>query len=348
MEKHNWQPHITIKDIAKQLGLSHSTVSRALNDSPLITPETKRLVHAKAQSLGYIPNAVARMMRDSQSRLVGFIVPDIENQFYSRAAKILAERAAAEALQLLIAISDEDPQRELRHVMELREARAVGIVITPCAKLKPETASLLNSVPTLQMIRQHPLIESDIVVVNDPGAMHLSTNHLIGLGHTRIAFIGGGSETLSTGQDRLIGFQRAVSEAGIKKLCHMQFGLPRPEFGYEATCNALALPDRPTAIVLGSSQLTVGVLRAIRQAGLRVPTDISLIGYGDSDWFSQWGAGITTIALPVDKIAAHAADFLSSNATTKLPTHNQAKACKSGRYSFAATLIQRGSSAAPA
>ena len=152
---------VTIKDIAQALGISHATVSRALNDSPLINAGTKDRIRAKADEMGYVPDPAARVMRGELSTIVGFILPDVQNHFYSASAKVLAESVSAAGFQLVLAISEDDPERERRHVEELRRARARGIVITPSAGLLPDTADLLRDMPVVQLVRSHPRRRGD-------------------------------------------------------------------------------------------------------------------------------------------------------------------------------------------
>ncbi|MGR3745032.1 MAG: LacI family DNA-binding transcriptional regulator [Pseudooceanicola nanhaiensis] len=334
---------VTIKDIAHALGISHATVSRALNDSPLINAGTKDRIRAKADEMGYVPDPAARVMRGELSTIVGFILPDVQNHFYSATAKVLAESVSAAGFQLVLAISEDDPERERRHVEELRRARARGIVITPSAGLLPETANLLRDMPVVQLVRAYPEVRADVVTAEDAEATEKSTRHLLSLGHRRIAYVGGGTETLSTGTDRLAGFDRAMASAPDARSWR-ELVPPHPENGHAATVRLLSGTERPTGIVIGSSQLALGVLRAIGEFGLDVPGDISIVSYDDPDWHRLWGPGISTIDLPVREMAHFAAsricapdgpDRLPDGAvTTQLPTGT--------RFSFPVRLLDRG------
>ena len=297
---------VTIKDIAQALGISHATVSRALHDSPLISRSTKDRIRAMAEEMGYVPDAAARVMRGGASNLVGFILPDVQNHFYSAIAKVLAEAVSAQGQQLVLAISGDDPEQELRHVKELRRARAQGIIITPVASMLPETATLLNEMRVVQLVRSHPDILADVVTAQDAAATRLSTSHLLALGHRRIAYLGGGSETLSTGVHRLEGYLSAMAGVADAQPAH-RLVPPHPENGYQASLDLLRAPPAPTGLVIGSSQLALGVLRAVRELGLSVPGDLSLVSYDDPDWHQLWGPGITTIALPIQTMAHFAA-----------------------------------------
>lgn len=332
---------VTIRDIARHLGMSHPTVSRALNDSPEIGEETKEKVRTAARAMGYIPNSWAQMMRRQKSTLVGLIVPDIENPFYSRMAKIIADEAAMRGVQLVMAISEDDPALEYRHIVAMRRARVAGIALTPTAGLTKDSAALLEEIPAMQIVRRSPMIAKPLTVADDRGATAQSARHLVQMGHTRIALVSGGSETLSTGEERLAGFLETVDSHSIRDRAIIELGSPRPAFGYAATLRLIDRPDPPTGIVIGSSQLMLGVMRALRERGLSVPSDISMVGYGDPEWLSEWGGGITTISLPIEAIASTTARFLCSQVDSET-TLDWAE-----RTEFPTTLVVRGSVAAP-
>jgi len=338
----------TIKDIAAELGISHATVSRALNDSPLIGEQTKKRVRMAASRMGYIPDAAAKLMRGAPSNIIGFILPDVENHFYSAIARSIAETVAAHGIQLVLAISEDDPDLELRHVRALCEARARGIIITPVADLRGETAELIANVPCEQLVRRHPLVEADVVVADDTNATFQAARRLLEQGHERIAYIGGGDQTLSTGTDRVEGFKLAMSEVpGATE--SIALGPPKPEFGYDTAISWLQQPDGPSGIILGSSRFTLGVLKAIRETGLSVPRDISLIGYDDPDWFEFWGNGITTIELPIREMAVMAASLVCDVPPEPAlePEVSTVAGTELQRLAFPVRLVPRGSDGPP-
>jgi LacI family transcriptional regulator len=336
--------HATIKDIAAQLGMAHSTVSRALNDHPHIKDETKLRVRRAAADLGYIANSGARLMRLGKSSVIGLIVPDVENPFYSTAAKVMADSCAAEGFQLLLAVSEDDPLQEQHHVQALRETRAAGVAIALTANPRRQTVALLRQVPTIQLVRRASSFACDAVVIDDRVGTRLAAQHLIGLGHRRIAIVSVLQE-LSTGAARAAGYRSALREAKIKVDPALEkFGRPRPEFGRQALTELLALADRPTAVVLGSWQYTLGALDAIAAENLSIPGDISLVGYGDTDWFRLWRPGITTIGLPLKDIAATAASVLFRRIREP---GDEAPSRAALHAPFLPSMIVRGSTAKP-
>lgn len=301
---------VTIKDIAASLGIAHSTVSRALNDHPHVNPETKARVRRAAQALGYAANSGARMMRSGASRLVGLIVPDVQNEFYNAAAKIMADYCAGEGYQLVLAVSEDDPEKELQQVQALREARVAGVLVAATASPRRDTIQMLKQLPTVQFLRRHPGIVGHSVRADDVLGIQKATAHLIGLGHRRIGYVGV-TEELSTGRARADGYRNAFLEARLKPNAGlMRLGAPRPEFGREALIELLGLANPPTAIVVASPRLMLGVLEGVNRLQLSIPEDLSLVAYSDLDWYRVWQPAITAVALPVADMAATAALFL--------------------------------------
>ena len=194
------KPQTTIKDIADYLGVSHTTVSRALNDKPSISDETKKKVRDATRKLGYIQNVAAKTMRGSRSSVIGLIVPDIENVFYAGVAKTIAQECNNESLQLLLMISEDDPEREYEHIKILREHLAAGVIITPSEAMLPESLRLLKNLPVVQMLRVNENLGNTRITFDDKKALKLATGHLLELGHSRIAYIGG-HRSLSTGEN---------------------------------------------------------------------------------------------------------------------------------------------------
>lgn len=333
---------VTIKDIAARLGLSHATVSRALNDHAATSAATKAKVKAAADALGYIRNAAAGALSGARSRLVGFVAPEVQNDFYGTVAEALAVTCGQAGLQLMLSVTHDDPVLEHEQVLALRQSRAAGVIITPTADLMPETAALLAPLPGMQLVRSNPLLDKGWVGIDDRLGVALATRHLLELGHRRIGFIGGW-DALTTGHERRGGYADALAEAGAaydeSLVC---LGPPRASFGQEAALR-LMQSDRPiTGLVLGSSLLTMGALSAIQQLRLVIPDQLSVVGYSDPEWFRLWGPGLTTIDLPVEDIATSAAQVLFRALRTGQPAGGGR-----GGISFQPQLVERGSAAPP-
>jgi LacI family transcriptional regulator len=300
----------TIKEIAQRLGVSHSTVSRALNDHRHTSEATKERVRSVARAMGYIPHGPARAMRGARTSIVGLIIPDVQNYFYATVAKVVAQTCAARALQMVLAVSEDKAELEYRHALALREAHAGGVVIVPSAGLQRRTSALLNDSATVQLVRTSAHLRGRSVEIDDRVGTGLATRHLLALGHRQLAFIGAPA-ALSTGRNRLDGFAHAVTEAGLDVSdMAVELGPPRLEFARAAMNRILSRSNRPSGVVLGGPELAVGALGAIREARLRIPSDLSFIGYGDPEWFRVWAPPITTVGLPLEEVASTTAALL--------------------------------------
>ncbi len=301
---------VTIRDIARALGISHTTVSRALAGSAKISDETKLRVRAAVEQMGYVPSASARLMRGRQSSIVGLVIPDIQNDFYATVAKFVADAMAARSMQLMLCVTNDDPIRELRELRALLELRPAGVIVAPSPTPAPETQAMLRNHWTVQLLRKHAGLSGTAVLIDDRKGVHAATCHLLDYGHRRIAYIGGGTE-ISTGRERLAGFQEALAGREIEG-GQVVLGPPRPEFARHAITSLMTAKNRPTGLIFGSSELTLGAMQALRALGLEWPRDVSVVGYHDPAWFELAERGITTVRLPVQGIALTATSLVLS------------------------------------
>jgi LacI family transcriptional regulator len=303
---------VTMKDLAQALGLSVSSVARALADSPRIGKATRERVKAEAQKRGYVVDQAARAMRQGTSSLVGFIAPDLQNDFYSTAARAISERCQERGLQLVVSITNDDPDTELLHVRNLYASRVKGIVVIPSVNMSADTRKLLDTLPYVQLVRHCERLRSDWFGIADEEAMRLGVAHLAGLGHRHIAYIGS-ALSMSTGAKRLEGFCRALREHGLDATQAItEVGGCDAESGHAAMARILSLPpaQRPTAVVTAGARICVGAYSCAREHGIQIPADLSFVGFSDAPALRWWGNGLTTIGLPVEDIAAAAMDCL--------------------------------------
>lgn len=330
---------VTIKDIAEALGMAHTTVSRALNDHPQTSADTKQRVREAAEALGYVANAGARHMRNGSSKLIGFIVPDVQNEFFNAVARSLANQCATSGYQLTLGISEDDPEREHQYVRALRENRAEGLMIAPCGHSLPSTRALLAQVPHVQLLRFDSRLGKLAVTTDDIAGVSDAVDHLLSLGHRHIGYIGT-PLTLSTGKARLNGYKAALTSHGIGyEEALVRIGPTLPAFGKSAAKDLLASNKQITAFMVASSRQLIGVLQALRDAGLSMPDDMSVIGYGDTEWFELATPSITGVALSVQEMSGQATALLFTSLTGKMaPVKGRAS-----KHMFKPTLIVRGS-----
>ncbi|WP_405625523.1 LacI family transcriptional regulator [Streptomyces sp. NBC_00016] len=333
---------ITTRDIAERLGISVSTVGRALSDDPRISEETKFRVRQAASDMGYVGNRAARMMRGASSNVIALVIPDIRNSFYSTIAHELSKNMEAEGFQLMLSETDDDRMVELRHLRELSANRVAGVIIVPTARPHNDSVKLLRGLPHLQLLRRHPSLGAQWFGVDDHEALREATAHLVAQGHTRLAYVGG-PEELPTGAERLRGFHSALRDGGLPDDAgRTELGPPSSvDHGRQAVRRLLSGPDAPSALVLGSIQLTLGVLEELSRQGVKVPEDLSVVGFGEEPGFSWWGPGLTTIGLPIQEMATGCALWLLRRLKTKPGDDSPYTSLSPG------SLVVRGSTAPP-
>ncbi len=301
---------VTIKDIAARLGVSHSTVSRALNDHSHISDDMKKRVRRAAMDLGYVAHAGARTLRQAHARLIGILVPDVMNQLVAVMVKVLAARCARAGYQLVLGATEDDPEVEMRQVEALRQSRATGIIIVPTPGVLSKTALLLAGMPVVQFSRSHPAIVAPSVAVDGARGIINAVRHLADLGHKDIAYVGL-SESLSTGRARAEGFTGAMAQRGLEiSPANYHPGGGTIEYARSITAALLRGRSSPTAIIYASADLTEGGLEALRHEDVAVPGHVSIIGFGDPGWFKLMTPGLSTVGLALPESAEAAISLL--------------------------------------
>lgn len=335
-----WQivaARVTIKTIAKDLGISHMTVSRALSDNPNVQEETRKLVRRRAAELGYIKNAAATAMRGDGTRILGLLLPNIVNEFYAKFANDLAWSCERLGFQLIIHLTGDDAVAERKAVQQLREVQAKAVILVPAPLQNLEDAAApqdFGGLDVVQLIRQRPVTgEETAIIVEDAGAISDAVVHLYGRGHREIAFIGA-SSALSSGRNRLKAFRAGLKKCGLKRSPALIRTAP-PSFDMgAATTRDLLREGRATAIVCAGFEISNGSLNALLTEGRKPGRDLAFIGYGDPSFYTWIEGGISTISVPVTPLAEQVLQVLEGKATGK---------DRSSTFAFDAELIIRNS-----
>ncbi len=299
----------SIKDIARAAGVSHSTVSRALSDSPLINEATRARIHRLAQEMGYSPDAGARSLVRGHTCTVGVVVTTIADPFSAEVVEGIEGTAYSHGYSVILAASQDEPEREIAAVEMLRSKRVDAVIVTSSrvGALHQERLGaagvpviLLNS--HSQQLAPHTLS----VRVDDVHGARLATAHLLALDHRRIAHVAGPAGH-SPSADRLAGYRTALAEAGVPFDGALVFaGTGRPAAGEQALAPLLALAERPTAVFCYNDMTAIGLLRAARQAGLAVPRELAVIGFDDIPLASYVSPALTTVAQPKHELGQQA------------------------------------------
>ncbi len=305
----------TLKELSRSLGLSTSTVSRALSGRDFKRASTRAQVERileRATELGYEPNGLARSLKTQRRQVVGLILPDILNDYYAAAATLVQTTLAAAGYQVILCVTSDDAAAEAAQRRLLREERVAGMVVVPSPQRQPSTVRLngRSVPPVVELVRHSADSVDDAVLIDDVDAGRQGTEHLLDLGHRRIAVLTGPTN-FSTSRLRLDGYRQALASAGVSgDESLIASGPYRREAARLATKALLAQDHRATAIIATSNELVIGALQALSQCEVRVPDDLSLVGFGNADWFELLRPALTTVALPIQEMAMVAAHML--------------------------------------
>jgi LacI family transcriptional regulator len=301
---------VGVVEMARDLGVSTATISRALNGSPAVRRDLADRIRAYAEARGYVANRLARALSASTSRaFVGFVIPYVDTPAYSAVAAECARLLSAAGTQMILAITENDADREFQQLRDLVGSRIAGLVISASTHVLAGTRALLSGLPVVELHRACG-IDAPSVLSDDEQALTDAVVHLVGLGHTEIAYLGTPRE-LSNGAARLRGIRRGVAVAGLDPR-RLTFRLVEPtrENGSDVTRELLDGNPRCTALVVGSGSLSVGAAEAVRRSGRRLPGDLSLVVYGDPAWFVLADPPLTMIQVSYDALARSAARLL--------------------------------------
>jgi len=288
---------VTIRDIAKMGKVSHMTVSRALNNDPRVKEETKKRILDLVDKLNYRPDARARAFVKKKSNLIGLVVSDIRNPFYAELARGIEDKAHEEGYNVIFCSTDNRPERIKEYINLLKDAGVDGLVFASVRLNEPIVEKLIDErFPLVLVNRKLRVDENNYVVLdNIKGAFEI-TKHLINLGYTKIGIITG-SSNLSTGIDRLKGYQQSLKHHNIE--FNEDYVIQGPftkETGYEGAKCLLNMENRPEAIFGGNDYIAMGVIDAADGLGVHIPEDIALVGFDDTDFASNKRIQLTTVS----------------------------------------------------
>ena len=308
----------SIKDIAKLARVSHPTVSRALQNSPLVNSKTAERIRKIAKESGYRPSAVARGLVTRRTRTIGLVVTTVADTFTSEVVSGIEQAASDLGYCVFLADSNADPEREKKVVQAFAEQRVDGIIVTS-SRVGALHLPLLTEmrVPIVLVNDQHPGSVAHSVLISNEDGMRMLTEHLIGLGHKRIAYIGDQSGYQSD-TERMTGYRLALAAAGIAERREwIVLGDGKPEAALGVMTGLLELAEPPTAVCCYNDMTALGALRAIHMRGLRVPDDISVTGFDDLFLASYTDPPLTTIRQPMRHMGQLATESLVKLMTGK-------------------------------
>ncbi|GAB4423225.1 MAG: LacI family DNA-binding transcriptional regulator [Anaerolineae bacterium] len=303
---------VTLKDVARAAGVSHSTVSRALHGNPMIPPETTARIRKIADELGYVPNTVASGLRKTHSKVLGVLVRRIDDAFLAEVLQGIEDVLHAEGYGLFLATSHRDPEREKAIFRDMSERRVDGVIVCSTEVGAEHLRQLSEFGVPAVLINNQAATEIAHSVSHDDVAGGLAlTRHLLELGHRRIGYLGH-SRTGRITQDRLTGYKQALGQAGLAFCPECVAAGPNgtAEGGAIGMNKLLAVAERPTAVVCFNDIMAIGAMHAVCQAGLTVPDDLSVTGFDNIPLSQYVNPPLTTFHQPRYELGTEAAEMM--------------------------------------
>jgi LacI family transcriptional regulator len=323
---------VRLKDVARRAQVSVATTSRVLNGSAFVSDALRDSVLAAARELNYTPDGIARSMSTRRTSTLGLVVADITSPSITKLVRAVEDTGHKHGYSVLLCNSDEDPAKERSYLTTLREHRVAGILLVVSSSETAHVERIVAAGSKLVLLDRYiPGLQVPTVQVDNYGGVFQATEYLLRLGHRRIA-MAIGDLAVSTARERLAGFEAALAAAGVPLDPDLLIpaGLTE-QGGYQTALRLLTLAPMPTAIISWSDLSTTGLLIALREHTLRIPEDISVIGFDDLPYFGFLEHPLTTIAQPIYAMGQRAceillrlirgeSDFASEEGHLRLPT----------------------------
>ncbi len=318
---------VTIKSIARDLGISHMTVSRALSGSEHVSADTRKKICEYAEQVGYVRSSAASAMRGDPTAIVGLLLPNIVNDFYSRFANALSLLCAEAGFDLVIHLTGDDMKQERKCLMRLQALQARIVLLVPAPRHAGEAPYAAKGLELINLIRS---VDDEScmgeLMIQDEQAIRQAVSHLAGIGCRRIAYIGGG-ETLSSGRQRFQAFSRGLSENAIERHEQLVFtGDPDQEVGYRCALSLLDGGGEPDAVVCGGFELSNGALHACLERNVEMPGQLAFVGYGDPAFYQWIAGGVSTVSLSAHEVACRAIEMIGGSRSGRNDNHQRVPA----------------------
>lgn len=300
----------TMADVARAAGVSLSTVSHVINNTRKVNPETEQAVRLALEETGYTHDRVASSLVTGRTHTIGLAMSALSNPYFADVAHVIERELAAAGYTLLLADTHDNPDRELRAIRGLLGYRVDGLVLAPSADPANAIAEITRRNVPLVLIDRFADGDVDQIAVENVESTARLVEHLITQGHQRIAMVAG-IAGLSTSEERVEGYRRALEAAGIPYDPRLVVrGDSENDRARDAVAELIAANALPTALVVGNNAMTLGVMRGLRDAGLRIPEDVALVAFDDFEWADLFHPRITAIAQPTHQMAEQAVTML--------------------------------------
>jgi DNA-binding LacI/PurR family transcriptional regulator len=302
----------TIKDVARRAGVAISTVSAVINRSAPVSEDTIARVEAAVAAIGYTPHGAAQSLRSGRSRLIGLVVPNIANPHFAAVAREVENVCLAAGYTTVVYSTGQDAERESQVLKMMRVQRVAGLIVIPTRSDAEHGAALVDQihVPTVLLDMYVEGLPYDVIKTDNVEAGRIATEHLLSLGHRRIGIIVG-IPGLATSDDRHAGYRKAYEDRGLTP--DPDLALPGDfdqTTAHDMGVRLMALEPRPTAIVTISNMMTMGLLFAIRERGLAIPGDLSVVGIDDLEFAQLLDPKPTAVTTPILAMARRSIEKL--------------------------------------
>lgn len=300
---------VTIVDIANKIGVSYTTVSRALNGKKGVGEKTRKRIIEEAERQGYQPNAIARGLVSKSTNTIGLIIPDITNPFFPEVARGVEDASREAGYNVFLCNSNWDRDQERSCLEALRQNRVDGLIINPNSLSNVEFIEKMG-IPVVYLNTRIDEGESTYVGVDNVQGAQMATEHLIQCGYKRIAFVGGTIRSYSN-NNRLKGYLTALEKQGMEKDSDLIMnGRFETESGYELTKRLFQLPNPPDAVFAGNDIIALGVMQYAQERRLNIPDDFGIIGFDDIYASSLPQIMLSTVAMPKTFLGKKAFEML--------------------------------------
>ena len=297
-----------IQEVAKKANVSVATISRVLNNSSHVKKETRESVMKAIRELNYSPNLSGRILRRNETKVVLVLLPTISNPFYSKAVKGIRHAADKMGYLTMICNTESNINKELEYINLLKHKQADGAIIMSQESDIKNLEEIGASYPVIQCFEYHKTNSLSFVSIDNEKAAYEAVNYLIGIGHKRIGLIGCNTQYPSA-QQREEGYKKALRDATVELDPDL---IVRGDYGFKSgfNCTGRILEQKPTAIFAISDMQAIGVIKALKGKGVRVPEDISVMGFDNISFSEIYDPGLTTVSQPTYDIGSKAMEIL--------------------------------------
>jgi LacI family transcriptional regulator len=301
---------VTMKDVAERAGVSVSTVSRVLSDSPGVGPAVRTQVQEAVRAAGYVPNRLASNLRKQSTTVWGLLISDIQNTFFTGLVRAVEDVAQSQGYSLILCNSDEDLDKEARYVDVLVSEQISGLLITAEDEQRTSVRRALDAgIPVVSVDRRIATASVDTVLVDNVSGARVAVEHLIDQGARRIAVVNG-TERFAAHQERLAGYRHALAARGLEFDESLVVHAGARNVGVEDGLRRVLREGRPDALFITNNQLTVSSLPVLAELGLSAPEDLLIACFDDLPLAGFIGSGLTVVDQPTYELGKRAAELL--------------------------------------